>query len=245
MEYPNVEQLDYKGYIIKIVVDKWPESPLEGWHNLGTIITTHHRLNLGHIAKPNYTEWCRTVLDQVGVDIDQFESRYETLENRIWHRNPTVTEANKNARREYNKLFYKALDKVCIYLPVYLYNHSRLIMRTTPFSCPWDSGQVGIILVLLDTVRKEYGKRITRRVRETVEGVLRSEVDHYSQYLEGRVYGWVVEDQEEVHIDSCYGYYAEHGDKEWKYMIQCAKDCVDQEIKKNPELPFVGTISEK
>ena len=32
-------------------------------------------------------------------------------------------------------------------LPLYLYDHSGLTIATTPFSCPWDSGQVGWIAV--------------------------------------------------------------------------------------------------
>ena len=32
-------------------------------------------------------------------------------------------------------------------LPLYLYDHSGLTLATTPFSCPWDSGQVGWVLI--------------------------------------------------------------------------------------------------
>ncbi|HOO12216.1 MAG TPA: hypothetical protein PK684_04600 [Bacillota bacterium] len=37
-----------------------------------------------------------------------------------------------------------SLDKYII-LPLYLYDHGGITMRTNPFSCPWDSGQVGWI----------------------------------------------------------------------------------------------------
>ena len=42
-----------------------------------------------------------------------------------------------------------------VYLPVYLYDHSGLVLQTTPFSCPWDSGHVGIIYTTLEECRKE------------------------------------------------------------------------------------------
>jgi len=32
-----------------------------------------------------------------------------------------------------------------LWLPLYLYDHSGITMRTTSFADPWDSGQVGII----------------------------------------------------------------------------------------------------
>jgi hypothetical protein len=36
-----------------------------------------------------------------------------------------------------------------IVVPLYLYDHSGITMSTSPFSCPWDSGQVGYIWVPL------------------------------------------------------------------------------------------------
>lgn len=44
-----------------------------------------------------------------------------------------------------------------IILPLYLYDHSGITMRTSKFSCPWDSGQVGWIYATKDTLRKETG----------------------------------------------------------------------------------------
>ena len=40
----------------------------------------------------------------------------------------------------------KVSTKIII-LPLYLYDHSGISMKTTPFSCQWDSGQVGWIYV--------------------------------------------------------------------------------------------------
>ena len=31
--------------------------------------------------------------------------------------------------------------------PVYMYDHSGLVLSTSPFSCPWDSGQVGFMWI--------------------------------------------------------------------------------------------------
>jgi hypothetical protein len=45
--------------------------------------------------------------------------------------------------------------KDVVLLPLYLYDHSGLTMSTTPFSCPWDSGQVGFIYAEKDVFRNE------------------------------------------------------------------------------------------
>jgi hypothetical protein len=44
----------------------------------------------------------------------------------------------------------------CIVLPVYMYDHSGTALSTTPFSCRWDSGQVGYIYVDYTDIRKVY-----------------------------------------------------------------------------------------
>ena len=52
--------------------------------------------------------------------------------------------------------------EIYLELPLYLYDHSGITMRTTPFSCPWDSGQVGVIILEHEKVLTEFGrKRLT------------------------------------------------------------------------------------
>jgi hypothetical protein len=106
-------------------------------------------------------------------------------------------------------------QKPCIILPLYLYDHSGITMNTTGFSCGWDSGQVGWIMVTKEKVRKEYGiKYITQKWRNEVRIVLESEVKVYDQYLTGDVYGYQVCEVDEngiegEEIESCWEYYGE------------------------------------
>lgn len=95
-----------------------------------------------------------------------------------------------------------------IALPLYLYDHSGITISTTPFSCPWDSGQVGFIFVTAEKVRAEYDwKVITKARRAKIEDYLRGEVETYDQYLVGDVFGFEVEDDEGEMTDSCWGFY--------------------------------------
>lgn len=56
-------------------------------------------------------------------------------------------------------------DAIC--LPLYLYDHGGITMSTSPFSCPWDSGQVGVIYCTKEKAIKEWGKkRFTKKVEE-------------------------------------------------------------------------------
>jgi len=115
-----------------------------------------------------------------------------------------------------------------VWLPVYLYDHSGLTINTTGFSCPWDSGQVGVIFVEREKALKEFGGKrqaLTRAVRGKVEQCLRGEVETYDQMLRGEVYGYIVKKEGESE-DSCWGFY---GDMD--YCIDEAKGVVDSLVK--------------
>lgn len=102
----------------------------------------------------------------------------------------------------------KALRKNHILSPVYLYDHSGLAFSTRPFSCPWDSGQIGFLWASFSKIRAWYGvKRVTAAIRQRVVTVLEDELKIYEHYVEGEVYGYQIHDANGNEIDSCYGYY--------------------------------------
>lgn len=93
-------------------------------------------------------------------------------------------------------------DNQWVILPLYLYDHSGITIRTGPFSCPWDSGQVGWIYCTKEDIDKEWNGD-----RERAEKYLQGEVENYDQYLTGDVYGYVVDDEDGEQLDSCWGFY--------------------------------------
>jgi hypothetical protein len=97
-----------------------------------------------------------------------------------------------------------------ITLPVYMYDHSGITINTSGFSCPWDSGMVGLIYVAKAKALKEWGGKIlTAKLRAKVLECLRAEIKTLDGYITGQVYGWKVIDPEGEEIDSCWGYYNE------------------------------------
>ena len=117
------------------------------------------------------------------------------------------------------------------HLPLYLYDHSGITMSTSPFSCPWDSGQVGIIYVTHEDIRKEFGPKgralvhISKKAISSAFNLMRIEVETYDAFLKGEVYGYVVEDPDGEVVDSCWGYICPDN---LDYIIQEAKDAVPQ-----------------
>lgn len=122
-------------------------------------------------------------------------------------------------------------SKDIIALPLYLYDHSGLTIRTTPFSCPWDSGQVGFIYITKEDIKKEYRwKRLTKdRIKEIKERVLKVEVEVYDKYLTGEVYGYIIRNHVGTNVDSCLGFFGDPAINGG--LVDQAKEWVDWEIK--------------
>lgn len=133
---------------------------------------------------------------------------------------------------------WKLRDDVAVALPLILLDHSGLAMRTTAFqedSGGWDSGQVGVIYVTKEKVKEEYGNGpdALEKARKYLEG----EVKTYDDYLQGNVYGYVVEDGEGNEIASCWGFYPDEvkgggwsWEKENQYIIDEAKSAADYDL---------------
>lgn len=119
---------------------------------------------------------------------------------------------------------------VGVILPLFLYDHSGITMNTTGFSCRWDSGQVGFIIITKDKMKKEYSKkRISKQLKDKVAEYLKNEVESYDQYLTGDVYWYKIEDANGDEIDSCGGFYGHD------YVKKECESIVDKERESNAE----------
>lgn len=121
-----------------------------------------------------------------------------------WHRRSRLGDVQPS---ESGKDYLAGLPDDEFVLPVYAYDHGSMILNTTGFSCPWDSGQLGLIHCSMAKAREEWPGLEGDELRKRVEACLRSEVETYSQYISGDVYGYVIKDEDGEHVDSCWGYY--------------------------------------
>lgn len=108
---------------------------------------------------------------------------------------------------ELERYLYNRKHAVVV-LPLYLYDHSGITMSTTPFSCPWDSGQVGFIYADRQSILDEFKvKRITKKIKEESSKILLQEVKVYDQYLCGDIYSYTITDEDDNLIDDLHGIY--------------------------------------
>ena len=152
-----------------------------------------------------------------------------------WHNGYTLGDVNGNKEYESADDFLKQHEDD-IMLPLYLYDHSGITMSTTPFSCPWDSGQVGWIYISKEKIRKEFScKRVSAKMVERIKTYLEGEVETFDSFITGDVHWFSITredaDGEEIDIDSCGGYY---GNDEG-YMFREIRSHIMYDIKATPE----------
>lgn len=167
-----------------------------------------------------------------------------------WHRRYDL--ADKHAPKHIDPQDFDP-NEYPICLPVWMYEHSGIALscgsRTGQFADRWDSGQLGWIYVTRETLLREYSaKRLTKRILERAEAVLRSEIEEYSKYVEGQCYGYTIRaeagtaelDADEE--DSCWGFIGY--EYAWQSAIEAADAIADRRDRQAEALIELGKGSE-
>jgi hypothetical protein len=189
----TIETLSHNDLTIKIVSDESPESPRD-WDNLGTILGAHRRYRISD----------------------------DVPHAKIAHEATSMDELVRMTASHHGERI--------LWLPVRMYEHGSVGLKACvpgetlgyPWNCQWDSGWVGIVYVPYSKLRTEYNcKRVTGKVLTKAREVLSGEVTTYAEYINGEVYGYVIEDSEGNHLDSCYGFYG------WDYVKSQAMETAE------------------
>ncbi|MBS3648821.1 hypothetical protein KEU06_09405 [Pseudaminobacter sp. 19-2017] len=102
---------------------------------------------------------------------------------------------------------------------LYLYDHSGVAYRAgerNPFSCPWDSGQVGIVALKKSEWGRGKGERNAKRLEYA-----KSVAEEYGRWANGECYGYVLHDPEGEESDSCWGHIG------YDWVCEAAKDAAE------------------
>jgi hypothetical protein len=181
------EEIEYKGFIIRIENDEDAVGPFEECDELGNYVCFHRRYNLG-------------------------------------------TKHNFNSPDDLRDFLAK--EKPPVQFNLYLYDHSGITISSSSFSCPWDSGQVGVAYATRDEILKWYKrKKLNKLLIEEARNTMQSMLETYDYYLTGSVYWYSVVDSEGEDIDSCGGFYGH--DHEKSGLLEHAKAEIDAYIKNN------------
>jgi hypothetical protein len=128
-------------------------------------------------------------------------------------------------------------------MPVFAYVHSGshiVAAHRNPFHCPWDSAQSGFVYSTMERVLDEFGTNedklsvatgggLTKNTIDRVLETMKAEVKTFDQYLNGEVYGVVIE-KDGKELDSLWGIFdlvCAH--KEGKSMAFSASKRIERE----------------
>lgn len=202
-------------HILQIIQDdNNVESPRE-WDNLGTMLCCHRDYSLGDKQPGNHLECLQIIADDLNIntiinDLDLFEEVYNNEEElKNW------------------------IDKVenTVILSLYLYEHSGISISTRPFSCRWDSGQIGYMYCTPEKIKSEFND-LTPEILKKVKYILQEEVKIYDMYLTGDITGFKLIKESicdknckhQNEIDSCWGFYGDD------YKTNGILDCIDKNL---------------
>lgn len=185
------------GSIVEIKLDHDPPNPQIEFSNLWTLIGWHRNYSIGlsDKAKRDGLQWA-------------------------WGSKPGERGLARLASRAFesperlNEYLADHPDRF-ILLPVYMYDHLGLALSLSPFSCQWDSGQVGHMIAPLESLKSEYSvpaKNWTGLFKRWALHAAKSELKQYEQFVSGDAWGYV-RTLDGEHLDSCWGYYGSDHEK--------------------------------
>lgn len=232
----TAETIEYKNHTIEICYDESAPNPRKDWDPFGSLVCWHRRYSLGD--KHSFDSPKEMFEDIAGIylnDLEWKDFRFSLEDGKRLTENSVPVYGTYRWETRYKlggrwrteeearEIIERKAHEKAVILPVYLYDHSGLTINTTGFSCGWDSGQIGYIYATRKQILDNFlEKRLTKKLRQKAEDLLRAEVETYDQYLRGECYGYVITDETGEETDSCWGFL---GDID--YCIEEAKGVVD------------------
>lgn len=172
--------------VVRIEYDDCAESP-RSWCNLGTLYCwTRGYISPDECKYPDAISFLEEILG-------------ESIVSKV-HDKYTNT-------RDFMEEIVERMDRAgYILYPVSLFDHSgtRYFLGC---ASGWDVGTVGVMFASKEKIREELGcKKITKAIREKVKGIFEGELETYTEWANGYVYGYIVEDLAGNEVDSCWGF---------------------------------------
>ena len=223
---------EYKGKIIKIVHDDYPENP-RGWENRAIMACTHSKYLLGDKSFRDSKMDIEGLIISLWLDhATESEFQSKILKDLPKYNTSKIdlSEIGDTWKDRFDYLYnsYDACINIMgnsdedLELPLaitwsflYLYDHSGITISMNPFSCRFDSGIVGIIYMIDDpknpiSLEEQYK-------------IMRQETKTYDDYIRGNCYGFQILDSEDNELDSCYGFIGDW----YEYCLSEAKHFID------------------
>lgn len=193
----------------KIEQERHPDNPRKEWDNAGVMFCRHRRYTLGDEgADDPFDEIECGELDGKWYPVKQLEYALDMLYE-IGADADVARAVDGACQASEPRMFLR--DDIAICLPLYLYDHSGVTISHGAFSCKWDSGQVGWHYITKSSALANFNAcgDFADIDEAKLHERLKAELKTYDDYLQGNVWGYVIEDEEGDDVDSCWGFYGD------------------------------------
>lgn len=210
----------------------------------GTMFCYHRNYNLGD--KPKFKPSSEDLPYWFAREVDpDFDQKLDRIQNEGYNdlvaEGLSFNDALKETDKKEQALFFETITaSKAIILSLYLADHGGLSISATDYGDHWDSGKVGVIFVMPDKIKEEFGD-LSDESLEKARNLLLGEVSEYDLYLKGEVYGIVTEMfvnagtasepiWEQKSLDSSWGMYGEG------YAVSCIPQYFEPLLQELPAL---------
>ena len=204
--------------LLEIDQAECPESPTNWWGEDAPIIACwHRRYVFGH---SDGKERIKHLVRNAKAYRSSWEEEEFCTPSRGFYPNKNFLNLD-----EWQNLAAAAIKAGCIIRPVYLYDHSGFAVSLSntgyPFTCPWDSGQVGLMAWSREQRERVHGgpfRNTPKRLRADLE-IFTGYFNEWADFIHNEVYTVTVFDLATGEdLDYCGDFYG------WEYATGAALD---------------------
>lgn len=153
---------------VQVDNDDWAEGPRE-WDNLWNILTWTSRYE--------------------SIDSNQFRDLEEFLLDNLTEKQvENLYKGNPSTKEFFERIQKRFYDLGYLVEPISKYEHGG-VSYSVGVSQGWDSGVVGLAMVNIEDIKKEYGASVlSKALKEKIHAILDGELDTYNLWANGYVY---------------------------------------------------------
>ena len=153
-----------------------------------------------------------------------------------WHERYNLGDVQHTDTESVEEMLAIAKRQGDLIMPLYCYEHGGITISLNSFAgklpqghYEFDSGQAGFIVIRRKKVLEEFGKKVfSAKLKKRARKIAEAEVEIFDAYLQGNVYGYIVD----YDGDSCWGFYS------IKDAIDEAKSTIDYIVKQERKSHF-------
>ena len=221
------EKFEHNGFTVELHYDESPSSPRDNDGN-GTFLGFPHRsYTIGdEQVDPSRWEFDCTVCDADGeITSTNVDGKQVTAECKACEGYGRTSVRSFDDAVRYVRENYDAVGPV---LNVVMYDHGNVSYSVGRHYDEWDGGNAGLTFYTAKQI-KDMGHE-TQPSDEDLTKWLTGEIDEYSKWASGEVYGYVIKDRNGDDVDSCWGFIGH------EYAVEEAKAAVPEAEEMPPPL---------